>query len=101
MSRAEALALADELAQRGESIVAYCRRVGLEPSTVTTRAYRAGVRLGVAVRRRRVELTEERRRQAAPGQKTRASYDCGWSSHTAFLRARRAVLKWDEMPAHA
>jgi AraC-like DNA-binding protein len=94
MSRDEAVQLAREIALRGETIRAYCQRQGVSASTVTSRAYRAGVRLGVEIRRWRVEQVLRLKAQHPELPISRCALEAGYVlSH--FNRARRRLARWD------
>ena len=95
MSRDEAVQLARDIALRGETIRAYCQRQGVLASTVTSRAYRAGVRLGVEVRRCRVERVLRWKAQSPEIPISRLALEAGFCVASHFTRARRRLARWD------
>jgi hypothetical protein len=95
MSRDEARRLAREIAIRGETIAAYCQRQGVPVATVTSRAYRAGVRLGVEVRRWRVDQVLRFKAQHPGFSMSRCALEAGYCVLQHFNRARRSVARWD------
>jgi len=95
MSRDEAVQLARDIALRGETIRAYCQRRGLVASTVHSRAYRAGVRLGVEVRRCRVERVLGWKAQHPEIPISRLALKAGYCISSHFTRARRRLARWD------
>jgi AraC-like DNA-binding protein len=95
MSRDEAVQLARDIALRGETIRVYAQRQGVSASTVTSRAYRAGVRLGVEIRRWRVELVLRLKAQDPAIPISRLALEAGYCVPSHFTRARRRLARWD------
>lgn len=95
MVRDEALRLAREIAWDHRTVRAYCRAQNVPASTVASRAYRAGVNLGAAVRAYRVRWTGDYALKRGVTL-SRAAVDTGWSSYQSFYRALRSVRAWPE-----
>lgn len=95
MTREEALAHAHVMAATSATMNEYAARLGVNRSTLVSRCFRAGVRLGAAARAYRVRLIYARvdRERITV---SRAACDAGFSSTTAFFRARRTVRAWPE-----
>jgi len=87
--------LARDIALRGETIRAYCQRQGVPCATVTSRAYRAGVRLGVEMRRWRVDQVLRLKAEHPDLPLSRLALEAGFSVSSHFYRARRSLARWD------
>jgi len=95
MSRDEAIQLARDIALRGDTIRAYCQRQEVPASTVTSRAYRAGVRLGVEVRRWRVARVEALKLAHPTRPVSQLALEVGFSAAQHYYRARRSLARWE------
>jgi AraC-like DNA-binding protein len=93
VTRTAVFALIEEILASGLNIADYCRANGLKNTTLTSRALRAGVRMGVEIRRRRVEYVHELKDEHPEWTWTRCAAEAGFDMLSRFNRARRSLGK--------
>jgi hypothetical protein len=91
MTRDELLALADSIAQGDGRIGDYVTRIGMKYSTLLSRAWRRGIKLGTEIRRRRVALVEQEARTTGRSLAAIAIERGWWAEGQHFYRARRKL----------
>lgn len=93
MTRAAVFALIEEILNADLTIVAYCRARGWRPGTVVSRALRAGVSMGIEIRRRRVERVYAIKRDYPEFTWSRAAAEGGFDTLSRFQRCRRSLVR--------
>jgi len=86
--------IVEEIAARNLTIKAYCEQRGIKATTMNSRASRAGVRIGVELRRRRVERVHALKAAQPQLSWTRAALTCGFDTLSRFQRSRRSLANW-------